>query len=666
MSRLSRRALMAGTILPALACLPARAALYQDPAATGKLRPGLRQGVGGNPLTALTLTAAILNARAPAGSIVGALRGRTKGSTLAITDSLGGAVALSSQDVVIGPSAPSTPTPFTATVTETLGVYTRSTTFNLLGGVQPIAADAFGGTAGAALESRATPTGAKAWTSSSAGAFTLDGSGGLRSTNNANMDLATFDVGAVDYTVTATLSSYVNGSVVSLANLIFRYQNATNFWGVQVDPRNSRVTLYNRNSTFGSNNFDQINFAQVFTATNSTDQIKVAVRNQGSNITLYVNGVEIATVVDTFLQGQTRVGVYVGASGSPGANVSTWHDLVVDTPMGPIINWPVFTSTSTTTPQIPLGASGSYDDTDANNPTVMYDAANNRWALTYSGYHDDGSHSGKQNLCMAYASSIDGPWTKDGANPVQVAGAGEGKYAFNGGIVWSPTLGLWVQAYCYNNASQIAVATSPDFHTWTFRGVVIDKVGWKSGGAFDPFLRALPDGTFEMWFCAVATGGTAQRMFGRATSPDGLTWTEDTRNPIYNPGSYGAGSLLEQGGIGEPSAITPSADATGSQILLMFDGVPHQSATGTPAANRALHQAFSYDFGATWHTRLGAYKSAGGTGFESKQVFDSSPLDIGDGTLRLWHTASNVSGLALNLNCQIGEAKAAWTGASLI
>lgn len=112
--------------------------------------------------------------------------------------------------------------------------------------------------------------------------------------------------------------------------------------------------------------------------------------------------------------------------------------------------------------------------------------------------------------------------------------------------------------------------------------------------------------------------------------------------------------------VGEPFPYTPpSADQNHTLVIhdavLLLSG--QTSGSAGYSVNRSLQLAVTLDGGKTWRRQLKALKP-GGTGYQSKQVFDSFILDDGSGTTRLFHSGANTLGGALNLNIQIGLATA--------
>ena len=128
-------------------------------------------------------------------------------------------------------------------------------------------------------------------------------------------------------------------------------------------------------------------------------------------------------------------------------------------------------------PVLDVGPSGTWDDYQIYDPTILFDGA--KYHLWYTGY--DGSNSG-----IGYATSADGiVWEKHPANPVLNPGPS----------------GTW-----------------DDYHVGS--------------------PTVLFDGTkYRMWYAA---NDGSHRRTGYATSADGIVWEKHPENPVLDLGSSGA------------------------------------------------------------------------------------------------------------------------------
>ena len=140
---------------------------------------------------------------------------------------------------------------------------------------------------------------------------------------------------------------------------------------------------------------------------------------------------------------------------------------------------------------------------------------------------------------IGHATSPDGiSWTKDTNNPVLDVGQ-EGdwddKYiSVNEVLVIDSIFHMWYTELHYGNPSYcIGHATSPDGVTWTkdTNNPVLEK--GEVGAWDDVFVYASSvkyDGSeYHMWY-----GGwdATVSQVGHATSPDGINWTKDPQNPV--------------------------------------------------------------------------------------------------------------------------------------
>lgn len=618
--------------------------------------------------TPLTLSRNTANASARPGQGIGTFFVPERGATLSLADDAGGAVKLTGYELVLGATVPSSPGTVTPVVRKTLADGSHADfPVQLSLGVQPTLADTFQGASGTALVGRNTSTGGKTWAGDAG--WTLDGAGNIVAPAASGSQIATVDAGSTSYFLTGTLRSYSDGvqpnhiSAVSLANLTFRYKDASNYFYVRPEVRSAAggaaacVTLC---KLVGGTETELL---CVGWAGGANVDLKAAVRVVGSEITLFIEGREVATLIDADLATATGVGVGAGQGGSP-ASRARFSQFDVSPIMGTRVNWMQFNELDNTTPVVPRGPAGAWDSTDLNNPNVLYDPVGKRWVMDYTGYHNPGQDNYYQSVGNAYSSSIAGPWTKDPNNPVLPYQTSEGAIAgMNGGRIWSEARKLFIEAYGTANAQGISLATSPDGITWTrtVSGVVPTNKDWKASGVFDAMLRRTVDGRMELWYCGHSNDNNGNnRNYGRMSSPDeGLTWVDEATF------SLGGALTMQNGGVdslfqvdaGEPYVWSP-ASASPNHLLVVHDGVKTVAGTlnNQNPENRSLNMAVTFDNGVTWRRRVDALRGSG-TGFESKQVFDCCLVDDGT-TAYLYHSAADISGAALDLDIAIGLATA--------
>jgi hypothetical protein len=155
-------------------------------------------------------------------------------------------------------------------------------------------------------------------------------------------------------------------------------------------------------------------------------------------------------------------------------------------------------------------------------------------------------------------------WEKHPDNPVMVTGqSGEwdDQYISPGTVIYYDSIyQMWYTGGMDNDTARIGHATSPDGVTWKkdTNNPVLD-VGpggdWDESAVFGGPVLVI-DSIFHVWYSG-HTGlvNNADFLIGHATSPDGVTWTKDTNNPVLDVGSVGtwddtwisAGSVVYDG-----------------------------------------------------------------------------------------------------------------------
>ncbi len=173
-------------------------------------------------------------------------------------------------------------------------------------------------------------------------------------------------------------------------------------------------------------------------------------------------------------------------------------------------------------PVLEVGPVGSWDHQSVIVPSVLIDGTT--YHMWYGG--DDGTH-----FRIGYATSPDGiTWTKDTLNPVlDVGPAGSWEdycVFFPTVLIVGSTFHMW---YTGDDGThyRFGHATSPDGLTWTKDTLnpVLDlgpAGSWDNASILAPFVRF--DGAiYHMWYSGV--DGIYWRI-GYATSPDGIIWTK--------------------------------------------------------------------------------------------------------------------------------------------
>ena len=189
-----------------------------------------------------------------------------------------------------------------------------------------------------------------------------------------------------------------------------------------------------------------------------------------------------------------------------------------------------------------LGPGTGWESGWVDSPSVLFEAGT--YKMWYQGC------VGLQ-CSIGYATSSDGiSWTRFPGNPVLALNA----------TGWDQTLGNPVVVHDGNVyrmwyagdgplAIQIGYATSPDGTNWTRHGsapVFMGHQSWDSGATSTPVVIKV-GGTWVLYFSA-QSGDLVYKM-GRATSPDGVNWTEDSLNPLMVPDAPWESSRVHPGGV---------------------------------------------------------------------------------------------------------------------
>lgn len=478
-----------------------------------------------------------------------------------------------------------------------------------------------------------TPDVGSGWTQTASNSFKLS-SNKLIADRFTDGDIAVITAGT-EFTLEVDVASFNSGGNIGYGGVVFWYVDSSNFYYVQCDPNADTGELY---KVVNNTHTKLIDWS--FTAT-SLVPISYRLDINGAHMTLFMDGTEIFTYTDPLIYSvrPTKVGIRVGKAGAPSTS-PTFDNFSVSGFKGLRLNWPVYQKYADN-PVLPLGTNGEWDDVDVNNPNVVWDAANNRWVLYYSGYGADVSNV--QHMGLAYADNPHGPWTKFSENPVMSTIPEDGVGAFNGGLVWWN--GLWHHYYCSNSGTTIRHATSPDLVTWTRHGIAIDKnnASWNSSGVFDPHARVLQDNSgIEVWYCGY-NGST--RAIGRAVTTDGHTFVHDSRNPLLPIPVWSASRSY-----GEPACWVPPGKE-GKEYYITHDACYRYNDD-----RRFIADAISIDGGQTWHRRILAL--TGSSGWEASQNIDSFPFKFDPERLHIMFGGVPVDGVALNIGIQIGIASA--------
>ena len=274
-------------------------------------------------------------------------------------------------------------------------------------------------------------------------------------------------------------------------------------------------------------------------------------------------------------------------------------------------------------PVLAPGGQGSWGETDVERPSVIHD--NGTYKMWYAGEKDD-------VFAIGHATSSDGiDWVKDVSNPVLEAGqAGSwDSVCINGPAVIKEgdTYKMWYMGFSEPDdlGGSIGYATSTDGISWTKyeENPVLeagDQGAWDVGGVRQPTV--IKDGdTYEMWYGGVMEGGDDSYAVGYATSTDGINWTKDSSNPVFESLATG----WDNESVEDPSVIKD-------------DGTYRMWYFGIGAFAEGFGYATSTD-GINWTQQgstpvltMGAFGA-----WDSNEIFN--PHVIKDGTtLKMWYS----------------------------
>lgn len=265
-------------------------------------------------------------------------------------------------------------------------------------------------------------------------------------------------------------------------------------------------------------------------------------------------------------------------------------------------------------------------ETECLAPDVKF--INGQWVMLYS--PSSNTHAGTpfNNVAQSLAYSSDlVNWTKEPANPILApisednGFASDGTMCLFGGIYY-----LYYNSYT-GSAFHLRLATASAVNgPYTRQGIVSGMDVMSS-----PTVRVIAGGTqLEMY------GGTGG--FWRSTSSDGITWSTPVN--IFNAPFPGVPTL-------DLDTIYVVNDSAGTYHAFYSCGI-------TSGARRIFEAVSSSPTGPWTHRpwRLGPGPSGQ---FDDYQVFDCSPVILGD-TTYLFYAGSRINGIDVGLSADIGLA----------
>ncbi len=194
-------------------------------------------------------------------------------------------------------------------------------------------------------------------------------------------------------------------------------------------------------------------------------------------------------------------------------------------------------------PYLAKGASGAYDDTSVNSPSILF--ANNSFHLYYGAVEGT-----TYSIGLARYSYGDAAWKKESKAVLEVG------TTYDDGAVMDPFVifedgmfKMWYTAVSSKTGHSIAYATSTDGIAWTksSSNPVLSKpsTGWGSARIEDPCVVRV-DGNYYMFLTGVQVANEA--TVGLATSSSETGFTLYNSNPVMkdaSPGDFGSQEVLD-------------------------------------------------------------------------------------------------------------------------
>ena len=212
------------------------------------------------------------------------------------------------------------------------------------------------------------------------------------------------------------------------------------------------------------------------------------------------------------------------------------------------INWTKYSGN----PILDVSYTGGWDSLGVETVTVIIDSLaplSEKYKMWYAGQYFN-----SYRYDIGYAWSADGiNWTKH-LDPVMQVGVST---QWDNGFLEGPSVikdgSIYKMWYCGYDAvvdgsgtdghANLGYATSPDGINWAkYDGNPILTTGlnaWDSINVQDPHVIK-ENSLYHMWYGGGASNSYYDQQVGFATSPDGISWTKSTLNPVLTKGSIGA------------------------------------------------------------------------------------------------------------------------------
>jgi predicted GH43/DUF377 family glycosyl hydrolase len=221
-------------------------------------------------------------------------------------------------------------------------------------------------------------------------------------------------------------------------------------------------------------------------------------------------------------------------------------------------------------PVIPVGGGGDWDENIREIGNIIYDVgetdASRRYKTFYSGYI--GAYAGN-NVYVGYAYSPDGiNWTKFGK---VIARSLEDPYVVKSGSTYH----LYAEDKADVPFKNIRKYHSSDCESWVDDGDVFDPqaggapADWEATDVSSPVVW-IEGSTWYLLY--EGRGGGFGGKVGLATSTDGINWTRDGSNPVFDAGAVGEWD--------ETNIVSDDISKVGSTYYMLYHGYGSSGPTG--------------------------------------------------------------------------------------